>query len=53
MKKVSVIVPAYNAKDTLIQCVGNLVNQTLSDIEIILVNDCSTDNTLLIMQLLK
>lgn len=53
MKKVSVIVPVYNAKDTLINCVGSLVKQTLQDIEIILVNDCSTDNSLLIMQLLK
>ncbi|MBQ1194336.1 MAG: glycosyltransferase [Lachnospiraceae bacterium] len=53
MKKVSIIVPAYNAKNTLIQCVGNLVNQTLQDIEIILVNDCSTDTTPLIMELLK
>ena len=53
MKKVSIIVPVYNAKDTLIPCVGNIINQTLQDIEIILINDCSTDNSLLIMQLLK
>ncbi len=49
MPKVSVIVPAYNAEKTLASCLGNLVHQTLSDIEIILVNDCSTDNTLSIM----
>lgn len=53
MIKVSIIVPVYNAKNTLINCVNSLINQTLQDIEIILVNDCSTDNSLLIMQLLE
>ena len=45
MKKVSVIIPAYNCEKTLIQCLGNIVNQTLKDIEVILVNDASTDST--------
>jgi glycosyltransferase involved in cell wall biosynthesis len=49
MPKVSIIVPAYNAEKTLARCLAELVNQTLSDIEIILVNDCSTDGTLKIM----
>lgn len=49
MPKVSIIVPAYNAEKTLAACLGNLVHQTLADIEIILVNDCSTDNTLSVM----
>jgi glycosyltransferase involved in cell wall biosynthesis len=49
MPKVSVIVPAYNAARTLAGCLGCLVGQTLGDIEIIVVNDCSTDNTLSIM----
>lgn len=49
MAKVSVIVPVYNAEKTLIQSLGNLVNQTLDDIEIILVNDCSKDNCLNIL----
>lgn len=49
MPKVSIIIPAYNAEKTLAACLGNLVHQTLPDIEIILVNDCSTDNTLSIM----
>ena len=49
-KKVSVIVPAYNAHDTLARCLGSLVNQTLQDIEIIVVNDASTDDTWDIMQ---
>lgn len=45
MKKVSVIVPAYNAHNTLARCLGSLVHQTLEDIEIIVVNDASTDDT--------
>ncbi len=45
MKKVSVIVPAYNAHDTLARCLTSLVHQTLEDIEIIVVNDASTDDT--------
>jgi glycosyltransferase involved in cell wall biosynthesis len=49
MPKVSIIVPAYNSERTLARCLAGLVNQTLSDIEIILVNDCSTDGTLKIM----
>lgn len=53
MPKVSIIVPVYNAASTLINCVGCLVHQTLQDIEIILVNDASTDNSWLIMQLLE
>lgn len=43
--KVSVIVPVYNAQNTLAGCLGNLVNQTLKELEIILVDDCSTDNS--------
>ena len=50
MKKVSVVVAAYNAHDTLARCLGCLVNQTLQDIEIIVVNDASTDDTWDIMQ---
>lgn len=49
MAKVSVIVPVYNAEKTLVQSLGNLVNQTLDDMEIILVNDCSKDSSLNIL----
>ena len=44
--KVSVIVPVYNAEDYLERCLDSVCNQTLKDIEIICVDDCSTDNSL-------
>ena len=45
MPKVSVIVPIYNVEKYLEKCIKSLVNQTLEDIQIILVNDGSTDNS--------
>lgn len=48
--KVSVIVPVYNVEKYLRQCLDSLVNQTLKDIEIICVNDGSSDNSLQILQ---
>jgi len=42
--KVSIIVPVYNVEKYFQQCVNSLLNQTLADIEIILVNDGSSDN---------
>ena len=48
--KVSVIIPVYNSEKYLKQCLDSVVNQTLKDIEIIIVNDGSTDNSLVIIQ---
>ena len=45
MPKVSVIVPIYNVEKYLEKCLESLVNQTLNDIQIILVNDGSKDNS--------
>ena len=45
MVQVSVIVPVYNVEKYLEKCLDSLVNQTLKDIEIIVVNDGSTDNS--------
>ena len=45
MYKVSVIIPVYNTEQYLNKCLDSLVNQTLKDIEIILINDGSTDNS--------
>ena len=49
MFRVSVIVPIYNTEKYLRRCIDSLVNQTLQDIEIILVDDGSTDNSLSIL----
>ncbi|MGI6264966.1 MAG: glycosyltransferase [Acutalibacteraceae bacterium] len=45
MKTVSVIVPAYNVENYLPRCLDSLVAQTLPDIEVLLVDDGSTDAT--------
>ncbi len=50
MPKVSVIIPVYNAKDYLGRCLDSVINQTLKDIEIICINDCSKDNSLEILK---
>ena len=44
--KVSVIIPAFNAEKYLVDCLGSLLAQTLQDFEVIVVDDCSTDNSL-------
>lgn len=43
--KVSVIVPVYNTSKYLDKCISSLINQTLEDIEIIVINDGSLDNS--------
>ena len=48
--KISVIIPVYNVEKYLCECLDSIVNQTLKDIEIICVNDGSTDNSLSILQ---
>lgn len=43
LPKISIIIPIYNTQDYVIECVASAVNQTYQNIEIILVNDGSTD----------
>ena len=45
MKKVSIIIPVYNAEKYLERCINSVINQTLKDIEVILINDGSKDNS--------
>ena len=45
-RKVTIIVPVYNAEKTIERCVRSIQNQTYKNIEIILVNDGSTDDSL-------
>lgn len=48
--KVSIITTVYNVEQYLRQCLDSIVNQTFKDIEIIVVNDCSPDNSLKIIE---
>ncbi len=48
--KVSIIIPVYNVEKYLYQCLESVINQTLKDIEIICVNDCSSDDSLNILK---
>lgn len=50
MPKVSVIIPVYNTEKYLKRCLDSVCDQTLSDIEIICINDASTDKSLEILQ---
>ncbi len=50
MPRVSIILPAYNAEPTLERTVRSLTSQSLTDIEIILIDDGSTDNTFALAQ---
>ena len=45
MPKVSIVIPVYNVEEYLRRCLDSVVNQTLRDIEIICINDGSTDNS--------
>ena len=43
--KVSVVMPVYNGMPFLPQALGSILDQTFSDFELVIVNDCSTDNS--------
>lgn len=50
MPKVSVVIPVYSTEKYLKECLDSVINQTLEDIEIICINDGSTDNSLEILE---
>ena len=45
MKKISIIIPIYNVESYLNECLESLQKQSLIDIEVIMINDASTDNS--------
>lgn len=49
MNKISVIIPVFNVEKYLTKCLESIVNQTFKDIEIICIDDGSTDNSLKIL----
>lgn len=50
MCKISIIVPVYNTEKYLEKCLNSLISQTLEDIEILCINDGSTDNSIKILE---
>lgn len=48
--KISVIIPVYNVEDYLDECIKSVIMQTYKDIEVLLINDGSTDNSKLICE---
>ena len=50
MVSISVVLPVYNVEEYLEECLDSIVNQTFTDLEIICVNDGSTDNSLDILK---
>ena len=50
MPKVSVCVPVYNVEQYISKCLDSLLNQTLQDIEVVIVDDCSPDNSMKIVE---
>lgn len=50
MKKISVVLPTYNGSEHIIQSIDSVLSQTYENFELIIVDDCSTDNTLDILR---
>lgn len=48
--KISIIIPVYNTEKYLTECLDSLINQTYKDLELIIINDGSTDNSMNIIK---
>lgn len=53
MALVSVIMPAYNAEKYIAEAINSILNQTFTDFELIIIDDCSIDNTVDIIKKFK
>lgn len=47
---ISVIIPTYNREKTILRSVNSVLNQTIKNLEVIVVDDCSTDNTVQLLE---
>ena len=50
MRKVSIIIPIYNAENTIEKCISSILKQTYKDHELLLIDDGSTDNSLKVIK---
>ncbi|MEI0539642.1 glycosyltransferase family 2 protein [Brachyspira pulli] len=50
MPKISVIIPVYNVEKYIVKCLDSISNQTFTNIEIICIDDCSTDNSVKLIE---
>ena len=48
--KVSIIIPVYKVEKYIEECLNSIINQTLKEIEIILIDDCGLDNSIKIAE---
>lgn len=51
--KFSIIIPTYNSEKFIEECINSIFSQTYKNIEVIVINDCSTDNTLKVLEKYK
>ena len=52
-KELTIIIPCFNAEKFLNKCIDSILNQKYNNFDLILINDCSTDNTLNIIKSYK
>ena len=47
MKRISIIIPMHNSSKHIVECLESVINQTYKNIEIIVIDDASKDNSLI------